>query len=273
MSLNYKNLQLQYEGFLKTPLLWEKDTIFGLTQFDVKSNQTAQFNSFKKAEIRLGKRVEQFSFYTFKQDTAIKIVAENIQIQDGTRTVGEIDCLLLKNNQPAHIEIVYKFYLYDKTIGNSEIEHWIGPNRRDSFFQKLTKLKQKQLPLLQSKHTKPYLKKHQITVEEISQNVYFKAQLFVPLAQLNNYFPEINNNCIYGFYIFLNELEQFKDCKFHIPTKVDWLKEIQITIHWLSFDSFKEKIKHFLDQKSAPLCWLKYPNGKTQKFFVVWWNS
>ncbi len=272
MKENSKDIQLQYEGFLKTPLLWEKDTVFGLTQFEVNSAKTTQFNSFEKAEIRLGKRVEQFSFFTFQQDSTIQILAENIQIQDGTRTVGEIDCLLLKNKQPIHIEIVYKFYLYDKSVGNTEIDHWIGPNRRDSFHQKLTKLKQKQLPLLQSAHTKRYLKKQKITSEEILQNVYFKAQLFVPLTELNNTFSTINNNCIYGFYVFLNELEQFSNCKFYIPTKVDWLKEIQITSNWISIDPFKEKITHFLNQKSAPLCWIKYPNGKTQKFFVVWWD-
>lgn len=273
MKENSKDIQLQYEGFLKTPLLWKNNAIFELTQFEVSSNQTSQFNSFKKAEIRLGKRVEQFSFFMFQQNNAIEILSENIQIQDGTRTVGEIDCLLLKNKQPVHIEIVYKFYLYDKTVGTTEIEHWIGPNKRDSFHQKLTKLKQKQLPLLQSEFTKPYLKKHKITSKAISQNVYFKAQLFVPLAELNNTFPEINNDCIYGFYIFPSELEPFSNCKFHIPTKVDWLKEIQLTINWLSIDAFKEKIKPFLNQKSAPLCWIKYPNGKTQKFFIVWWKS
>lgn len=272
MKENSKNIQLQYEGFLKTPLLWKNDTVFELTQFEVNNHKITQFNSFKKAEIRLGKRVEQFSFFTFQQDDSIDILSENIQIQDGTRTVGEIDCLLLKNKQPIHIEIVYKFYLYDRTVGTTEIEHWIGPNRRDSFHQKLTKLKQKQLPLLQSEYTKRYLKKHQITSEEILQNVYFKAQLFVPLAELNNTFPLINNDCINGFYIFLNELEMFSNCKFHIPTKVDWLKDVQTSCDWLNHATFKERISTFLNEKSAPLCWIKYPNGKTQKFFIVWWN-
>ncbi len=272
MDLNTKDIQLQYEGFFNTSLLWKTETVFGLQQLNIPRLSTQKFEGAINKNLRLGKRVEQFSFFTFQQDNAVEILAENIQIQDGKRTVGEIDCLLLKNKQPIHIEIVYKFYLYDKTVGTTEIEHWIGPNRRDSFHQKLTKLKQKQLPLLKSKYTTPYLKKHKIASEEIVQNVYFKAQLFVPLAELNNTFPVINNECIYGFYIFPSELEQFSNCKFYIPTKVDWLKEIQLTINWLSIDAFKEKITRFLNQKSAPLCWIKYPNGKTQKFFIVWWD-
>ena len=271
-TLNSKDIQLQYEGFLKTPLLWKNDAILGLTQFEAGIEKTQQFNSNTKAEIRLGKRVEQFSFFTFQQDKSIEIISENLQIQDGKRTVGEIDCLLLKNEHPIHIEIIYKFYLYDKSVGATEIEHWIGPNRRDSFHQKLTKLKQKQLPLLQSEYTKPYLERLKLSSENTIQNVFFKAQLFVHLADVSKTFPEINNECIYGYYIFLSELEKFENCKFHIPTKVDWLKEIQKSTNWLNYTTFKERISIFLNEKSAPLCWLKHPNGKTQKFFVVWWN-
>ncbi|MFD1293668.1 DUF1853 family protein [Lutibacter holmesii] len=272
MSESFKDIQLQYEGFLKTPLLWKNNTVFELQQFEVTSKETQQFNKHKKTEIRLGKRVEQFTFFTFQQDKSIKIVSENLQIQDGKRTVGEIDCLLLKQEQPFHIEIVYKFYLYDKTVGTTEIEHWIGPNRRDSFHQKLTKLKQKQLPLLQSKYTNQYLERLKLPSESIEQNVFFKAQLFVPLATIGTTFPKINNNCIYGFYIFYSEIEKFKNCKFYIPTKVDWLKEVQTNCNWLNYETFKERILVFLNSKSAPLCWLKEPNGNFQKFFVVWWN-
>lgn len=272
MSENSKDIQLQYEGFLNTPLLWKSNHIFGLAQFETSNTRTPQFNVFEKLEIRLGKRVEQFSFFTFQQDKTINILSENLQIQDGTRTVGEIDCILLNNKKPIHIEIIYKFYLYDETVGTSEIEHWIGPNRRDSFNQKLTKLKNKQLPLLQNKYTKPYLEKLQLNTESIQQNVFFKAQLFIPLNSLKNAFTQINMECIYGFYIRLHELNQFKDCKFFIPTKLDWLKSIQTNIKWFPFSNFETQISIFLNKKSAPLCWLKKPNGKTEKFFVVWWE-
>lgn len=271
MDLNSKDIQLQYEGFLNTPLLWKSDTVFGLKQFELATEKTQQFNVPDKPELRLGKRVEQFSFFSFQQNKTIEILVENLQIQDGTRTVGEIDCLLLKNKQPVHIEIIYKFYLYDSSVGTTEIEHWIGPNRRDSFFQKLTKLKNKQLPLLQSKYTKSYLNNLYFSSDNFTQNVFFKAQLFVPLNDLNKPFLEINNDCINGFYVYASEIKKFNDCKFFIPTKVDWLKEVQTNINWLNYLSFETQISIFLKEKSAPLCWLKYPNGTTKKFFIVWW--
>jgi len=271
MKETSKEIQLQYEGYLKTPLLWKKDTI-GLSQFEFNSKNTKQYSSFKKPEIRLGKRVEQFSFFNFQQDKSIKLIAENIQIQHQKTTIGEIDCILTKNKEPIHVEIIFKYYLYDKTVGNSEIAHWIGPNRRDSLAQKITKLKEKQLPLLFNTHTKPYLNSLQLIPKNILQKTHFKAQLFVSLKDLNNDFPIINNNCIRGFYIQFQDLSQFKKCKFYIPTKVNWLQEIQTNINWLDFSKFEEKIQLFLAKRSAPLCWLKKPNGETQKFFIVWWE-
>ena len=67
---------------------------------------------------------------------------KNYQIQNKKTTVGELDFILQKNHSPIHLEVIYKFYLYDDTFGNSEIEHWIGPNRNDNLVKKLTKLKE-----------------------------------------------------------------------------------------------------------------------------------
>jgi hypothetical protein len=266
-----KNIQLQYEGFLNTPLLWNETEIFNLSQFEIYTLNSTPFNSTKKPEIRLGKRVEQFAVFTFQQQKNVEILAENAHIQDEKTTIGELDCILKVEEHPIHIEIVYKFYLYDETVGTTEIEHWIGPNRRDSLFQKLTKLKDKQLPLLYNKKTLPLLGELNISAKNIIQKVYFKAQLFVPLSYLKKDFFIVNNNCIIGFYIHFKELENLNNCKFFIPKKLDWLLEIQTQTNWINFSAFTKKINEFHAVKSAPLCWLKYPNGETQKFFVVWW--
>ena len=56
-------------------------------------------------------------------------------------------------NQLIHLEVSYKFYLYDENLGKLESEKWIGPNKRDSLVQKTAKLKSKQLPILFHKET------------------------------------------------------------------------------------------------------------------------
>nr|WP_299033794.1 DUF1853 family protein [uncultured Tenacibaculum sp.] len=271
MYQKQKDLQLQYEGFLQTPFLWHGKGVFDLEQFTVSKVITSSFSEEITQKLRLGKLVERFVSFQLNQDTSVSILAENIQIQKEKITVGELDCLLLKNEKPIHLEVIYKFYLYDDTVGNSEIEHWIGPNRRDSLIQKLTKLQEKQLPLLYSYHTKTYLDELKLNVDEIIQQVYFKAQLFVPLQDINKEFTLVNNECIYGFYIYPKELVQFSDCKFYIPNKNNWLVNPHPNVDWLNFESYQNKLQQFLNEENAPLCWLKKPNGELLKFFVVWW--
>lgn len=272
MYQKQKDLQLQYEGFLQTPFLWHGKGVFDLEQYPTSITQITSLNLEITQKLRLGKLVERFVSFELSQGS-VSILAENIQIQKEKITVGELDCLLLKDKKPIHLEIIYKFYLYDSSVGNSEIEHWIGPNRRDSLIQKLTKLHEKQLPLLYSNYTKSYLDELKLSVDEIIQQVYFKAQLFIPLKDFEKKIKQLNNNCIYGFYIYPRELKQFSDCKFYIPNKHNWLVNPHPNVDWLNLEDFQIKLQQFLNEENAPLCWLKKPNGELFKFFVVWWNN
>ncbi|WGH77056.1 DUF1853 family protein [Tenacibaculum tangerinum] len=273
MYQKQKEIQLQYEGFLKTPFLWYGKGVFNLEQFPALTTQSASYNQEITQKLRLGKLVERFVSFELNQESSISILAENIQIQQGKITVGELDCLLLHNETPIHLEIIYKFYLYDATVGATEIAHWIGPNRRDSLIHKITKLQEKQLPLLYSNHTKTYLEEVGLDVSNIVQQVYFKAQLFVPLKSYGKSVKQVNNECIYGFYIYPKELAQFSDSKFYIPNKHGWLINPHTNVDWLNFEQYTTKLQQFLEEENAPLCWLKKPNGELYKFFVVWWNN
>lgn len=272
MDLNSKDIQLQYEGFLNTPLLWKSDFIFSLKQLEFPKRNITKFNSSIPKNLRLGKRVERFTSYEFKHYSSIKILAENIQIQKGKITTGEIDFIIQHNNTPIHLEVVYKFYLYDETVGSTELEHWIGPNRKDSLIKKLTKIKSKQHPLIFKPETLPLFKKLNLNVASIEQKVYFKAQLFVPFHLKNNSFDLINNKCIKGFYIHFNELYQFKTFKFYIPQKVNWLQEVKTQIKWKNYNSILPKIDNLIQNKTSPLCWIKQTNGEVSKIFIVWWE-
>lgn len=263
-------LQKRYEGFLKTPCLWKNNAIFNLQQFEIPF-KSDRIEIALDENLRLGKYVERLVSFELKQQTDISILAENIQIQDGKRTLGELDCLLFRNNKPIHLEIIYKFYLYDDTVGNSEIDHFIGPNRKDSLLEKLTKLKEKQLPLLYSDTCKLYLDALHLNTEYISQQVYFKAQLFIPFSNQDIKLKILNSKCIAGYYIKQNELQQFVDCKFYIPNKKDWLLLPHTNVNWLNFDAFKVHTEDYFEQKFSALCWVKLKNGELKKVFLVWW--
>lgn len=263
-------LQKRYEGFLKTPFLWINDAVYNLDQFKI----TSKFNKIEVVldeKLRLGKYVEQLVSFELSQQNNISVLAENIQIQDGKITLGELDCLLLRNNEPIHLEIIYKFYLYDAFVGESEIDHFIGPNRKDSLKEKLTKLKEKQLPLLYSNTCKPYLDELDLIVENITQQVYFKAQLFLPFSNKHIELKTLNTNCVAGFYINQNELNQFIDCKFYIPNKKDWLILPHTNVSWLNFNVFETATQDYFEQKFSALCWIKFNNGELKKLFLVWW--
>ncbi|PWH83582.1 DUF1853 domain-containing protein [Algibacter marinivivus] len=263
-------LKKRYEGFLKTPCLWVNNSIFNIEQFEISSKYDKIEISLDE-NLRLGKYVERLVSFELEQQNDISVLAENIQIQDGKITLGELDCLLLKNDKPVHLEIIYKFYLYDESVGDSEINHFIGPNRKDSLLEKLNKLKDKQLPLLYSDVCKPYLDTLDINIEVIKQQVYFKAQLFLPFSNQDIKLNTLNTDCIAGFYINLNALQQFEDCKFYIPNKKDWLVIPHANVNWLNFNTFELKTKNFLEQKFSALCWIKFKNGELKKLFLVWW--
>ncbi len=221
--------------------------------------------------MRLGFRVERFIGADLLQQENIEILAENIQIRENKQTIGELDCLLLKDGKPFHLEIIYKLYLYDQSGNTTEIEHWIGGNRRDSFAKKLSKLKEKQLPLLFNPNTKPLLDSLNLKAEEIEQRVHFRAQLFVPFRKKVQ-FNLLNEACLKGFFIRPNELRRFTNFEFFIPYKRDWLIEPQEDVDWINYQTFKAKIDSLVIYKSYPLCWIRFPDGRMTKFFVVWWD-
>jgi len=270
MTLSTKIIQQHFNGFLQTPSLWKNNAVYDLQQFNIEL-KSLQINTQINSNLRLGKYIERFVSYQLQQENSIQLLAENIQINKDKATLGELDCLLIKDKTPIHLEIVYKFYLYDASIGKTEIEHFIGPNRKDSLIEKLNKLKHKQLPLLYSSECKTYLESLNLNVSEFEQQVYFKAQLFIPFAKREMQLETLTQNCINGFYINQQELQQFSDCKFYMPSKKDWLTKPHRHVDWLNFSDFKTTVNTFLELQFSPLIWIKYPNGMVKKAFLVWW--
>lgn len=265
-----RKTQGRYEGFLKTSNLWKGDTVKGIQQFDLPITPN-KFSSKITGNLRLGKYIEQFVFFSLQQQQHITELQENIQIQKGKQTLGEIDCLFVANEKPIHLEISYKFYVVDFGRGTNEIEHCIGPNNRDSLVEKLTRIEEHQLPLLFLEETQEQLKSLSFDFQNCDQLVLFKCQLFLPLSHLDYQFETLNQDCISGIYLRNKELKKFSNCKFFIPDKKDWLISPSVDVDWLNFKEIKNEIKRFHEKKYSPLCWIKHPNGQITKAFVIWW--
>lgn len=269
---NKLNFQELFEGFQNTPFLWKASIIYNLEQFCTKptSHQFTQGSEQKK--LRLGKWVEKFVAFQLEQDACIKILEENLQIKDHKITIGELDLLLLKGEQPIHLEIIYKFYLYDsKKNQTNPLNYWVGPNQNDALIYKLKKLKEKQLPRLYDTNTIAALKSYPFDINSIKQQVCFKAQLFLPYENQKIDINPLNSDCITGWHLNFEKINELRNFQFHIPEKLEWLCSPKTLVNWLFFEEAKTKIKIQIDNKRSPLCWIKNNNNELQKCFITWW--
>ena len=173
-----------------------------------------------------------------------------------------------------HVEMQYKFYVYDDNI-KEEIHRYIGPNRSDTMYLKLEKLKNKQLPLLFKEETKAYLK--DIDLENIKQKISFKGNIFLPRHLKGQSLPLVNNDCICGYYLSFKEFikdDSFKNLELFVPHRFDWLNDPALNQNWKSYDQVQEEISFFANMQASPLIWSrKIQDGKTifERFFITWW--
>lgn len=261
----------RFDGFHNTPFLW-KEVLEGLEMYAPAELSTIAYPEIDPAShIRLGKLIEQFVLFELEQDESTQLLESNVQVFRDQITIGELDCLIKQLEVNIHLEIVYKFYLYDPSIP-AELDRWVGPNQNDSLVLKLNKLKEKQLPLLYHPETAKLLNALNLKSADFIQRLHFKAQLFVPFNSPESSFPFVNNDCIQGFYIRQSDLRLFTNHTYYIPSKLDWLVEPHLDVEWVSIETFQNSITELLSSHRSPLCWMKSQEGKIQKFFVVWWE-
>ena len=277
MSKGRQALWAQFTGFLRTPQLWSKNGIFEYDLFELPEAIPEEIASEELLQPEtgvLGKRMEHFFMFFIENYSEENVLAHNEQIFEEKQTIGELDFLLKhsKTGKITHVELVYKFYLYDPEIPSGR-DRWIGPNRKDSLPKKLKRLSQRQFPLLHHPAAKDLLERLQVSPAEISQKVCFKACLFVPLEMEQQNFRNINPDAIAGFWIRSKEFTEtrYGDALFHSPKKPDWPVLPGNKTSWKEFEDIKEEVDKMLQQGRSPLVWMKTPKGLFQRFFVVWW--
>ncbi|WP_103866316.1 DUF1853 family protein [Aquimarina sp. I32.4] len=273
------SIKNEYEGFLTSASLWINETLFDIPIFDIQTiSETNISTNYSSINIRedevLGKRVEHFFEYFITNSNRYTLLAKNIQVFCNKTTIGELDFILKDhlNDHILHVELVYKFYLYNPNITN-ELERWIGPNCKDTLLQKVHKLKTKQFPLLQKEETKSVLENIQINPDDIQQRVCYLGNLFVPFFMKNKILPKINNKCIIGFWITTKMFTSanYSSYLFYIPKKKDWIIAPKHCTTWFSYDSIIEQVQHSLIQKKSPLLWIKSNGEHYDRCFIVWW--
>lgn len=221
--------------------------------------------------LRLGHLVEKIVAELIKKASNYKLLFDNIQIIDDKKTIGELDFIIQEKstNQIYHLELAYKFYLYDPTISSDALFNWIGPNRNDSLHEKLKKLKEKQLPLLFDERTRETLKP--LSTAHINQVICFLTALYLPF----NYEFKVNEAYTKGIKGYYLNFETFKKQhstrkKYYLPQKTEWGMEPNENDIWQEFNTVEQYVSKTIEEKQAPLCWQNH-NGLYSQFFIVWW--
>lgn len=206
-----------------------------------------------------------------KQSNNFELLTANIQIQGAKETLGELDYIVrnLKTKKINHIELACKFYLYEENAGAIEEQKWIGPNRKDSLFDKLEKVKMKQFPLLNTAETLQKLTALEIEIPS-SQELCLKAFLFLPQNMPAEIFPKNIKDCIVGHYIKSTDLKEDATALYALPTKKEWLLPTEAIVDWHTFSEIKQLIDVQLKMNKSPLIYKKTPH-KLERFFIVWW--
>ncbi|GEQ86845.1 hypothetical protein ULMS_23530 [Patiriisocius marinistellae] len=235
---------------------------------------TSEISGVQLPNIILGKQAEFLFELLLKNSKTIELLAANIQINAKKQTIGELD-YLIKNklsNQIIHIELACKFYLFDESSSTTFEEKWIGPNRKDTLFDKVVKFKKKQFPLLFNPFATPSLEAAKINTEKIFQQYYLTSSFYVPKRFDVQKLPTAYQQCIVGTWVYFEDLIFEDDCKYAMPSKREWLLPSSKIVEWFNPYEIKAKISEEIKNKRAPQVYKKQ-GAQISKFFVVWWNT
>ncbi len=240
---------------------------FYLSELELPTNLNFQLPT----NLRLGHLAERVVSALISASTNYNILHENVQIVEDKRTIGEIDFIIQEKNteQITHLELAYKFYLYDPTISSEPFENWIGPNRNDSLKKKIDKLKSKQFPLLYQKPTKQ--KFPALQIDKISQALCLLVSLYIPYEFQEKFNAEYSK-AIKGYYLDFEKFLSFNHTakSYYLPQKKEWGIDPSENDNWSDFNEIKEQISKCVKEKQASLCWQKHHNTYLS-FFIVWW--
>lgn len=267
-------MEKQFQGFINTPNLWDGH-LLDVEQFDFPVIDLRLFSPNPiPRNIRLGHQIEYIFHQLIEFSGLYEILLFNLPIRNENRTIGEID-FILKNrsdNSLLHIELTYKFYLIDETIAQP-INQLIGPNRMDSFYDKITKIKNKQFKLLQKEEATNELKNNSIEIKNISSKACFKAQLFIPFHNKEQAKKPFKKKSIYGFWIRKIDFKAsyFYTYLYYLPIKKEWLIEPHIHVPWKTHIEISLEIDAQHNNSKSPMVWLKNAFNVMEKAFVVWW--
>tara|TARA_R110002051_G_scaffold4192_1_gene22449 strand:- start:14688 stop:15542 length:855 start_codon:yes stop_codon:yes gene_type:complete len=264
----------QIKGFIDTPPIWEQ-TQYGIEQFKFPIIDLSDFTTIPIPEnLRLGHQIEYACKQLLEISEQYKVLVYNLPIREEKQTLGEIDFILkdVVTEQIIHVELTFKFYIINTDIVEP-LHQLIGPNKRDSFFMKMEKIKNRQFTLLHSTAGIKALADKGISITGLVHQTCFKAQLFKPYTVKTLQMDPLNEKCVVGYWLRLPDFttEAFTAYQFYIPNKRQWVLNPISTSEWTSHANTLLYIEQQLLKQNSPMVWMKRSDTEFEKFFMVWW--
>ncbi len=177
-------------------------------------------------EYKLGLRFEAIVAHWIDLEPSLKLLAKNLAVHDGQRTIGEFDLIVDNAGTAEHWELAVKFYLGTGDVLN--LDNWHGPDPSDTLERKINRLASHQLRLSQDPAGQSLLEQNGWDVRRVRSLV--KGRLFHPYQsfRLKNFLipPNVNPGHEKGWWMtvagFALEAE-LKKSRFVILERFNWL--------------------------------------------------
>ncbi|WP_343599734.1 DUF1853 family protein [Pseudomonas sp.] len=127
---------------------------------------------------RLGLYYEGLWQFALAQAPGVELLASNLAIRAGGRTLGELDILLRDGEGTHHLELAIKLYLGPTVDDGRDPAHWLGPGCHDRLGSKLAHLAGHQLPMSGDSQSREALAT--VGVGQVQAHLWLGGYLFYP---------------------------------------------------------------------------------------------
>tara|TARA_B100000795_G_scaffold255670_1_gene227486 strand:- start:634 stop:1497 length:864 start_codon:yes stop_codon:yes gene_type:complete len=177
-------------------------------------------------EYKLGLRFEAIVSHWIDLEPSLNLLAKNLVVHDGNRTIGEFDLIVENNGTVEHWELAIKFYLGTGDVSN--LDNWHGPDPSDTLARKINRMESHQLRLSHHPAGKKLLEKNNWDVRRARSLV--KGRLFHPYQSfsLQQFLvpPNVNSGHEKGWWLTDAEFAlapALRNARFVILERSNWL--------------------------------------------------
>jgi hypothetical protein len=230
---------------------------------------------------RLGVYFEQLWHFFLQQDEGTDLIAHNLPVHDGVRTLGEFDCIYYsqQRRRHVHLELAVKYFLglprANAADPLGDAHEWLGPDRRDRLDTKLDQLLQHQIALSETQAATQLLKK--LGIDELDREVVLKGYLFQPREAPPPPPPGFNSQCPLSVWVTRDQLEVHCAARsavsFLVLPKMQWLSGALCAYRAqaLTLPALRDRMRRHFEHDDYPLliAALDRYGRESSRFFVT----